>query len=188
MNKASLARIITAHRRSYVHQATGRRLVSDHLSFELLPVLVAAGAVALILTGFDLPSQVRIGALALVGLTGAMLFAAFLFVSATAHGVAARMSQIDNSPREWSQRRTLLGEMAANSAYGVLVGSVAGVLFVVGSGSGWFALADGLAIGMGVHLALVFAMVMKRLMALTEGTLNETLKIREREPEQEIAA
>lgn len=182
MSKASPARIIRNHRRSYAHAATGRRLVADHLLFEGLPLAVGAGALA---AGADLPAAMTLTIAGAAGLVAAMMFAAMLFVTTHAARIPARMRELNHDRREWSRRRRFLEEVLANAAYGTLAALALLAALCVGLGPDPLWRADALALGLAAHTALIAAMVMKRMMALGESTLDDALAVREPQPAED---
>lgn len=171
--KMSLAGIIAGHRRTYVNAATGRRMASDLFAFEALPVLAAGLALGF---GVNLPPALAAGLAGLLGLVAVMMFGALLFVGQVSGRLAERSSALELSGRETSERRRFLGELLTNTAYGVAVALGALLVLLLGFGPGEMWRADGLAIGALVHVAFVFGMVMKRLSALGEVQLRDTLR------------
>jgi hypothetical protein len=165
--KADPREIIRAHRRTYVDVRTGRPLLRDRVVFEVLPV---AAAILCLIYHVVLSAGASAGLLAVSGLLGALLFGVVVQLSGTAIDLAD--SQPEPGPAT-SAYATYLQELAANASYASLTCITAAIIFVVASiGSGWtLRISSAVGLGLSAHLALVLAMVMKRVFALTEERL-----------------
>lgn len=173
-SKASLSGVIRDHRSSYTHAATGQRLPADHLLFEGLPVATAALALGF---GADMGPALTGALVALVALLSFMSFIAFIFTGGLVLRLPAQLAMVDATPAESSRRRQFLEEVLANTAYATVAGVACLVVLAAGLGPGELWRADGLALGLVVHVLLIGAMVMKRLMALGQVAARDTLLV-----------
>ena len=168
-SKASVYKIIQAHRATYVNAVTGRGSLRDRAEFEWLPIL--AGILFLV---FDvtLRPAASVGLLTISGLLGAFLFGVMLQISDRA------MDWADHPPqqgRDTSDHAEYLEQLAANAGYASLVSIAAAIAYVVAAtahGHAWvLRIASAVGLALGIHLALTLLMVMKRVFALTQQRL-----------------
>jgi hypothetical protein len=165
--KASPARLVRAHYKTYVNANNGKQLWRDHVFFEGLPlaVLVACWTI-----GVTLPAGASVGLLTVAGLLSAFLFGVTLQISERA------MDWADAKPEkghDTSEHAIFLGEIAANAGYASLVSIATAAVFVAASVTVHtdpeVLTAVGLALA--THLALVLLMVLTRVFALTQDRL-----------------
>jgi hypothetical protein len=166
--KADPTPVIRAHYATYVHNATRRQRISDHLLFSGLPLgaLVACWAF-----GVRLPVGASVGILTVAGLLSAFFFGVLLQVADWAAGWA------DANPAanpQVTERADFLRQIAANAGYASLVSIVTCALGVVASVVSHAALTifSALVLASGIHLVLVLFMVIKRVFSFAENRLN----------------
>jgi hypothetical protein len=165
--KASLRAIVRAHRKTYVSGRTGRPRRRDHLTFEIVPLVVAAacGWVRL-----KLPTAASGGLIAVAAFLSVFLFTVVVALWSRAGDLA------DKAPKpsaEVTRQSRDLEDLAANSAYASMICILAAGVFVVAAVSNrWVLIASSAAgLGLGAHLFLVLFMVMKRVFIQTQASL-----------------
>jgi hypothetical protein len=165
--KASLRAIFRAHRKTYVSGRTGRARRRDYLTFEIVPLVVAAacGWVRL-----KLPAAASGSLIAVAAFLSAFLFTVVVSLWSRAGDLA------DKAPKpsaEVTRQTKDLEDLAANSAYASVVCILAAGVFVVAAVSTrWVLIASSaVGLGLGVHLFLVLFMVMKRVFVQTQASL-----------------
>lgn len=159
--------LIVAHYRTYIDVRTGRQRWQDYFLLAVLPIGCLIGCV---FGDVRLVTGASVGLLTVSGLLSAFLFGVMLQISERA------MDWADSSPApgpETSKHAIYLSELAANSGYASLVSVVAAIVFVVASASSGWVLRVSSAVGLalGLHMALVLLMVMRRVFALTQERL-----------------
>jgi len=167
--KANPLVIVSAHYKTFVDGPSGTLRWQDFGVFVGLPIV--AGIIC-IWQGMKLPASAGVGLLTLSGLLSAFLFGALMTVSERA------MSWADSEPprgKATSEQASYLEELAANAAYASLVCIAAAVVFLVVSVSHDLVLeiSSALGIALGLHMALVLLMVMRRVFLVTQGRLND---------------
>jgi hypothetical protein len=167
--KANPAVIVSAHYKTFVDGPSGDPRWQDFAVFLGLPAV--AGAVC-IWQGVELPASAGVGLLTLSGLLSAFLFGALMTVSERA------LNWADSEPtrgKATSQQASYLEELAANAAYASLVCIAAAIAFlVVGVSDGVvLEISSALGIALGLHMALVLLMVMRRVFLVTQSRLND---------------
>jgi hypothetical protein len=165
--KASLRTIVRAHRKTYVSGRTGRPRWQDHLTFEILPLIVA---IACAWFRLKLPSAASGALIAVAAFLSVFLFTVVVSLWSRAGDLA------DKAPKpsaEVTRQTRDLEELAANSAYASVVCILAAGVFVVAAVTHRCLLIASTAVGLGlaVHLFIVLSMVMKRVFVQTQASL-----------------
>ncbi len=165
--KASPARLVRAHYRTYVNANTGQRRWQDHALFEGLPIALLVACWAL---GVTLPPGASVGLLTVAGLLSAFLFGVMLQISERA------MDWADAKPPQGlatSEHAIFLGEIAASAGYASVVSILTAATFVAASVTVHTdpEILTAIGLALALHTALVMFMVLSRVFALTQDRL-----------------
>lgn len=165
--KASLRVIVRAHRKTYISGRTGHPRRRDYLTFEIVPLVVAAACGWIRL---KLPTAASGGLIAVAAFLSVFLFTVVVSIWSRAGDLADKVPK----PSGAVTRQTKdLEDLAANSAYASVVCILASGAFVVAAVSSRWVLivSSAVGLGLGVHLFLVLFMVMKRVFIQTQASL-----------------
>lgn len=167
--KSSPRAIIIAHYRSYIDVRTGLRRWQDYIEPVIIPMLLFG--VCLVIK-VRVSTTLAVGLLTISGIFSALLFGVMLQISERA------MDWADSHPipsRTTSEHAIYLSELAANAGYASIVCILGSIVFVgVSVSTGWLlVVTSAIGISLGVHLIVVFFMIIKRIFALTQERLNK---------------
>jgi hypothetical protein len=159
--------LIRAQHRTYVDARNGKARGRDYLLFDGVPLVVGGLAAYLDL---KLTTAASGALLAASGILAALLFGVMLQISQRA------VDWADDPPepgKETTEHADFLRQLATNAGYASLVCVFAAIAYVCATISGHEKreIASAVGVGLGVHMALVLLMVMKRVFALTEERL-----------------
>jgi len=156
--------LIANHFRTYRDASSGKRLLSDHLVFEGIPIAVLVVA---LVAHTEIPAN-ESSALLLVS---AVMFALMLTVLAQLSHRIKSLIDTRERTQAYADEKLFLGEVVANVGYTSLVALMSSVLFTVAASVGGVATA--LSLAMGVYLVLLLLMVLKRTLAVIGHDLRQ---------------
>jgi len=156
--------LITNHFRTYRDASSGKHMLSDHLSFEGIPIAVFVVA---LVAHAEIPAN-ESSALLVVS---AVMFALMLTVLAQLSHRIKSLIDTRERTQAYADEKLFLGEVVANVGYTSLVALMSSVLFAVAASVGGVATA--LSLAMGVYLVLLLLMVLKRTLAVIGHDLRQ---------------
>jgi len=168
--KGNPSQLIKAHYGTFVAYPSGDRKKRDFVLFLGTPALVLIGCLAL---GATLPKGASTALLTTAGILSAFFFGVMLQVAQRAMEWADK-PPIPGADTTWQAK--FLQEIAANAGYASLVSIVSAGVFVgalIATANWLMVFLSSLGLALAVHLALLVAMVLTRIYALTTDRLIE---------------
>lgn len=166
--KANPWQLIRAHYSTFVAYPSGDRRYQDYALFWGLPMLVF---VACLLLGATLPKGASMALLTTAGVLTAFFFGVMLQIAQRAMEWAER-GPAPSTETTWQAE--FLQQIAANAGYASLISIVAAAVFVgalIATAQWLLVVLSSAGLALATHLALLVAMVLTRIYALTTDRL-----------------